>query len=153
MKHHEVAQARAGRGAAVPVAIVSVAFGVLATFLWQRVHAPDPAIAAGRADYERYCAECHGAGGRGDGPLASGLDPRPADLTRIAMRNGGTIDLVQFVDFIEGTSTSSAHVDRDMPVWGRILADVGEAPPGADRHELLRDRFARIVRYLATIQR
>jgi mono/diheme cytochrome c family protein len=31
--------------------------------------------------YERHCADCHGAGGRGDGPAAGMLSPRPRDFT------------------------------------------------------------------------
>lgn len=37
-------------------------------------------IAAGRGLYERNCAICHGIGGRGDGPAALTLNPRPFDL-------------------------------------------------------------------------
>lgn len=35
----------------------------------------------GRELYARYCASCHGAGGRGDGPGAGGLHPRPANFS------------------------------------------------------------------------
>jgi putative copper resistance protein D len=38
-------------------------------------------IAHGAALYREHCAACHGNGGRGDGPGAAGLQPRPADLT------------------------------------------------------------------------
>ena len=31
--------------------------------------------------YRNYCAVCHGAEGRGDGPAASSFDPPPPDLT------------------------------------------------------------------------
>ncbi len=31
--------------------------------------------------YRDYCAVCHGAEGRGDGPAASSFDPPPPDLT------------------------------------------------------------------------
>ena len=31
--------------------------------------------------YERHCADCHGAGGLGDGPAAGMLSPRPRDFT------------------------------------------------------------------------
>lgn len=40
-----------------------------------------PSIARGAPLYAQDCAECHGAGGRGDGPLAGKLPIRPADLT------------------------------------------------------------------------
>ena len=38
-------------------------------------------IVRGDALYPGHCAACHGAGGHGDGPLASGLPVPPADLT------------------------------------------------------------------------
>ena len=41
-------------------------------------HVPDRA--AGIALYTEHCAGCHGAGGRGDGTLARGLEPPPANL-------------------------------------------------------------------------
>jgi copper resistance protein D len=37
-------------------------------------------VAAGRAVYQANCAVCHGPQGRGDGPLAFTLQPRPFDL-------------------------------------------------------------------------
>ncbi len=36
---------------------------------------------AGKAVYERWCAGCHGAEGRGDGPAAGTMLPRPRDFT------------------------------------------------------------------------
>lgn len=40
-----------------------------------------PSIARGAPLYAQNCAMCHGATGRGDGPLAGKLSIRPADLT------------------------------------------------------------------------
>jgi len=40
------------------------------------------AIQRGRELYRRHCMQCHGPGGRGDGPLAASLPHPPADLTR-----------------------------------------------------------------------
>ena len=40
-----------------------------------------PSIALGAPLYAENCAACHGATGRGDGPLAGKLPIRPADLT------------------------------------------------------------------------
>jgi len=33
---------------------------------------------AGEADYQIYCASCHGETGAGDGPIAQTLNPKPA---------------------------------------------------------------------------
>ena len=52
--------------------------------------APDAAsLAQGRAVYEQNCVSCHGPTGRGDGPLARNLRPRPADF-RVHMAAGHT---------------------------------------------------------------
>ena len=40
-----------------------------------------PAGAAPGDVYQRHCAVCHGVEGRGDGPAAGLLDPRPVDFT------------------------------------------------------------------------
>lgn len=37
-------------------------------------------VAAGKATYDRLCAVCHGVRGRGDGPAAFTMNPRPLDL-------------------------------------------------------------------------
>ena len=38
-------------------------------------------IAAGRQIYQTNCSVCHGPAGKGNGPLAATLNPRPVDLT------------------------------------------------------------------------
>lgn len=40
----------------------------------------DTSVKKGQQLYLANCAQCHGAGARGDGPLAKQLDPPPADL-------------------------------------------------------------------------
>jgi mono/diheme cytochrome c family protein len=40
-----------------------------------------PAAHAAEDLYRRHCAVCHGSGGRGDGPAAGLLSPRPRDFT------------------------------------------------------------------------
>ncbi len=41
----------------------------------------EESIRRGAETFRRACAACHGPGGRGDGPGADDLDPRPRDLT------------------------------------------------------------------------
>lgn len=38
-------------------------------------------VARGAALFSRHCIRCHGAGGKGDGPLEARLSTKPADLT------------------------------------------------------------------------
>jgi high-affinity iron transporter len=44
--------------------------------------AQTPSLARGAEVYQANCASCHGTLGRGDGPAARGLEPKPADLAR-----------------------------------------------------------------------
>jgi mono/diheme cytochrome c family protein len=39
------------------------------------------AVQDGKKLYQSYCISCHGDAGRGDGPAAPSMDPRPQDLT------------------------------------------------------------------------
>lgn len=41
------------------------------------------AAAAGKNTYEMYCASCHGASGRGDGPAGASMSPSPANLVEL----------------------------------------------------------------------
>lgn len=43
--------------------------------------ADDTRVEEGRVIYQSYCATCHGQTGKGDGPSAPGLNPKPFDLT------------------------------------------------------------------------
>jgi high-affinity iron transporter len=45
------------------------------------IPAQAPSLTRGGQVYQESCSGCHGNAGRGDGPLARGLDPPPADLT------------------------------------------------------------------------
>ena len=47
----------------------------------------DPQQGAGL--YDLYCATCHGAEGRGDGPTAEIMTLQPADLTALSAANAG----------------------------------------------------------------
>ncbi len=38
----------------------------------------------GKKMFQAYCASCHGAQGKGDGPAGAALKPKPADLTVMA---------------------------------------------------------------------
>ena len=42
----------------------------------------EDAAAAGKVVYDRWCVECHGATGQGDGSAAESMLPRPRDFTQ-----------------------------------------------------------------------
>lgn len=54
---------------------------LLATYPIPIVSKTPPNLARGAALYQAQCAACHGVGGRGDGPAATGLDPKPVAFT------------------------------------------------------------------------
>jgi cbb3-type cytochrome c oxidase subunit III len=58
--------------------VVAAALGVCGA---AGARAADPPAEAGKALYERNCAQCHGDKGDGDGPAAVHLLPRPRDFT------------------------------------------------------------------------
>ncbi len=37
--------------------------------------------AAGKAKYDMFCGSCHGATGKGDGPVGGSLNPKPRDFS------------------------------------------------------------------------
>lgn len=83
--------------------------------------APSPSAAAGPAMFKQYCAVCHGAGGKGDGPASAALKKRPADLTQLARKNNGKYPELEVINYITGRDTVAAHGSRDMPVWGQLF--------------------------------
>jgi len=75
--------------------------------------------------FRSYCASCHGANGRGQGPAADALKHAPPDLTLISRRNGGRFPRDRVKATIAGKQqTTSAHGSRDMPVWGPVFHEV-----------------------------
>jgi mono/diheme cytochrome c family protein len=48
----------------------------------------DELLAAGRTAYRKYCIQCHGYSGRGDGASAAQLDPPPRDHTDVEVMDG-----------------------------------------------------------------
>ena len=75
---------------------------------------------SGPADYAEYCASCHGAGGKGDGEVAEGLAKKPADLTRLSAKNGGTFPTTRVMAQIWGY-TGGKDGDRVMPKFSALL--------------------------------
>src|SRR6516225_950228 len=55
-------------------AITSLTFVTSEAFAQQKEGAPP-----GKGSFVRYCAGCHGADAKGDGPKAATLNPKPAD--------------------------------------------------------------------------
>lgn len=110
------------------------------------------ATVSGKDLYDTYCAACHGAAGRGDGPAAEGLSPRPADLSRLAVANGGAYPLVAVMAKIYG------YVDAPpagpMPAFGPLLEGdtvLVETAPGVSTPTPA--RLLALAEHVGTLQR
>jgi mono/diheme cytochrome c family protein len=79
----------------------------------------------GQADYERYCASCHGLEGTGHGPMRAVLTLAPTDLSALSAVNGGTFPLERVVKRIDGRDPLVAH-GSPMPVYGTLF-DYGKS--------------------------
>jgi mono/diheme cytochrome c family protein len=78
--------------------------------------------AAGAQLYATYCASCHGPEGKGDGPVAATLNPRPANHTdHVYMGSLSDEHLYQVI------SKGGASVGKSplMAPWGGVVNDQG----------------------------
>ncbi|MGY4567148.1 mono/diheme cytochrome c family protein [Bradyrhizobium sp. USDA 3256] len=67
------------------------------------VHAEDADV--GKAEFQASCASCHGADGKGKGPVSGQLKLPPADLTALARNNNGVFPTNAVYETIDGRKT------------------------------------------------
>ena len=102
----------------------------------------------GKTLYEHYCASCHGASAKGDGPIGQFLSPKPADLTQLAKKNDGKFPRDRIFGSIDGRVEIGAHGPAEMPVWGRELRERS----GGRSSAAVKSQITAMVHYLQTIQ-
>lgn len=100
----------------------------------------------GHVIYKSYCAACHGADGRGNGPAAPAMKVPPTDLTTYAQRHGGKFSEVDLRTVIEGQLEIAAHGSKDMPIWGEVFRALT-----SDR-DVREMRMRNLIEHLRTIQ-
>ena len=81
--------------------------------------APEAEITTGRSDYQKFCVDCHGPEGKGDGPLADSLTQKPVDITKVAARHGGVFPKTSVMSHIYGYTAGRS--ESPMPEFGDIL--------------------------------
>lgn len=102
---------------------------------------------SGEQLYRRFCASCHGADARGDGPVAPMLKVMVPDLTQLARRRGGQFPADKVREIVDGRVFVGAHGPRLMPVWGyEFEAQSNEGRAAAQ------DLVDRLVAYLRSLQ-
>ena len=110
----------------------------------------------GQAIFRMSCASCHGAEGKGSGPVSSQLKVPPPDLTVLAKKNNGVFPVSHVYEIIDGRQAVIAHGTRDMPIWGfqysleqRVR---GHPATAIDPDPIVRMRILSIIDYLSRIQ-
>jgi high-affinity iron transporter len=105
-----------------------------------------PSLAHGASVYRANCAGCHGDGGRGDGPLAAGLEPKPANLTEaIALRDQSPLDYYRRIS-IGVVGTAMPEFESRLPAedrWAAALyASLLRLPPPAGKVPVSLQQFS-----------
>ncbi|MBI3090992.1 MAG: c-type cytochrome [Candidatus Tectomicrobia bacterium] len=77
-------------------------------------------VEEGKRLYQSYCANCHGVTGKGDGPLAAVLSPRPRDHTDAEKMSHLTDKDIFNVISQGGVATQAS---RFMPPWSGVLSN------------------------------
>lgn len=70
---------------------------------------------SGGAKFQTLCATCHGPSGKGDGPAALSLNPKPRDLTKTTKSDA---DLKKII----AKGGAAAGLSPTMPAWGASLS-------------------------------
>jgi len=109
-------------------------------------------VEAGKREFARSCATCHGMDAKGDGPVAASLNVKPADLTQLSKNHGGVFLFWRVYEKINGKDEAPirGHGTREMPIWGeRFQID---AFRGEDQQMGVRGRILSLVYYLESLQ-
>ena len=128
--------------------LVLAVFALLAPAASLGAEEPEFIVLQGGDDFRFHCVACHGHDGRGDGTMAEILAVPPADLTGIALRNGGSFPFWRVYTIISGEMAMAGHQTFQMPgYWRRFERD--ENKPGYLPAHL---RILLLTHYLASIQ-
>jgi mono/diheme cytochrome c family protein len=121
-------------------------------------------VDVGKSEYQSSCASCHGADGKGNGPLRAQLKVPPSDLTVLARNNNGTFPATALYETIDGSKAVPAHGSREMPIWGERFNPIVSLPHSVDPSYwklagpeqspdvVVRKRISAVVDYLGRIQ-
>ncbi|HEU4684231.1 MAG TPA: c-type cytochrome [Nitrospira sp.] len=90
---------------------------------WTSQEFANASVDRGRGLYKEYCAQCHGFTGKGDGPAASGLEPKPAVHANIPFEKL-PIDYLYNVINHGGAAMGKSP---SMPYWGLTIGQQGVA--------------------------
>lgn len=143
------------QGAAVAVTVLGI--GILGPSGEAYALEEAAQLKLGEIEYMGNCASCHGANGKGDGPVAEVLSTKPSDLTQISKSFSGTFPDDHIYQVIDGQKMINPHGDRLMPVWGPRYFEAAtetadRVPHDVNAQALAHGRIVALVKYLKSIQ-
>jgi mono/diheme cytochrome c family protein len=77
----------------------------------------------GKVVYKEYCSQCHGATGKGDGPAASGLEPKPAIHANIPFDKLP----IEYLYNVINHGGPAVGKSPNMPYWNLTIGQQGVA--------------------------
>jgi mono/diheme cytochrome c family protein len=77
-------------------------------------------VAKGKAAFQQYCASCHGAAGKGDGPMGASMKPKPKDFSDKTYNGSLKEDYLSKVIKEGGQAVGKSPM---MPKMGGVLKD------------------------------
>jgi mono/diheme cytochrome c family protein len=103
--------------------------------------------ASGKEMYIQYCAPCHGADGKGDGPAASAMKAPPTDLTQLTKKHDGKFPANRISSTLKFGGGPGPHGSADMPVWGPLFQSLDKF-----HDAVVQQRISNLVSYVETLQ-
>lgn len=135
------------------IATSAMAFGTLAIGLSAqtkvkkiKIPVADAPAHKGGAMFDLYCATCHGADGKGNGPTASAFQKPLPDLTLLAKNNHGEFPGARVMMTLGRIPDASAHGSANMPIWGNLFRSAGQSELETQR------RIYNLTHYLEILQ-
>src|SRR5579864_4327279 len=102
--------------------------------------------ASGEEMFAQYCAACHGADGKGNGPAAPAMKSTPMDLTQLAKQHDGKFPANKVFAVLKFGNGGGPHGSADMPVWGPLFQSLDKYQDG-----IVQQRVSNLVGYIETL--
>lgn len=90
---------------------------------WTSAEFDKASVSRGKTLYKEYCSQCHGATGKGDGPAASGLDPKPAIHANIPFEKLP----MEYLYNVINHGGPAIGKSPNMPYWNLTIGQQGVA--------------------------
>jgi mono/diheme cytochrome c family protein len=90
---------------------------------WTSPEFANASVDRGKGLYKEYCAQCHGQTGKGDGPAASGLEPKPAIHANIPFEKLP----MEYLYNVINHGGPAIGKSPNMPYWNLTIGQQGVA--------------------------